>query len=440
MIEPKHKDFLKILALVLIFLLSGAFVYAETAQELQQKIGEKSSAIDALQAEIDSYQKQLDAIGKDSTTLSGTLKSLDLNNKKLDAQIKVTQTKIKTTQQNIDELSVAIGVKDDTIDQNKQILEQNIRSVERLESKTLLESVLSHRNLSETWNDLDTFKRLQGKVNEYTKGVKDARTDLQTTKTSVEETKKQLLDLKSELADQKSIVEQSVKEKAALLRETKNKETNYKKILADKLALKTAFEKEVQDYESHLQYILNPNLLPKPGSGVLNWPVDSVFITQLFGKTSTSGRLYASGTHSGVDFRASIGTPVYAMASGTIGGTGDTDTICSGASFGKWVLVKFNNGLAATYGHLSLIKVVSGETVSPGQILGYSGNTGHSTAPHLHISLYDGSVVQVEGKPSLACKGKTLIQPRAPTAAYLDPMLYMPKTTADMFKPGAGID
>ena len=48
-------------------------------------------------------------------------------------------------------------------------------------------------------------------------------------------------------------------------------------------------------------------------------------MTQLFGKTVDSKRLYVSGTHDGVDFRASVGTPVMAMADGMVLGIGNTD-------------------------------------------------------------------------------------------------------------------
>src|SRR5262249_8647684 len=161
--------------------------------------------------------------------------------------------------------------------------------------------------------------------------------------------------LKTQLADDKKIVDQNTADKNKLLAQTKNSEANYQKLLADRVAKKTAFEKEVSDYESQLKYILDPSKLP--GGGVLSWPLDSIFITQLFGKTEAGKRLYANGTHNGVDFRASVGTPVKALADGTVAGTGDTDVQCPGVSFGRFVLIKYNNGLASTFGHLSLIKV-----------------------------------------------------------------------------------
>jgi murein DD-endopeptidase MepM/ murein hydrolase activator NlpD len=196
------------------------------------------------------------------------------------------------------------------------------------------------------------------------------------------------------------------------------------KILKEQLAKKTALEQEVRNYESQLKFILDPSKLPN--AGVLSWPLDDVYVTQLFGKTVAAKRLYASGSHSGVDFRASVGTPIKAMADGIILGTGDTDTTCPGASFGKWILIEHNNGLSSAYGHLSLIKVSSGTKVSRGEIIGYSGATGHVTGPHLHVTIYASSAVKVETLPSKSCSGKTLTQPIAAVNAYLDPMYYLP--------------
>ncbi len=71
------------------------------------------------------------------------------------------------------------------------------------------------------------------------------------------------------------------------------------------------------------------------------------------------------------------------MADGVVGGVGDTDVQCKGASFGKFVFIKYNNGLASTFGHLSLIKASKGQVVSRGDVVGYSGSTGYSTGTYL---------------------------------------------------------
>ena len=185
--------------------------------------------------------------------------------------------------------------------------------------------------------------------------------------------------LKGSLADQKKIVDQNTAEKNKLLTQTKNSEANYQKLLKDRLAKKIAFEKELNDYQSQLKYILDPSSLP--GGGVLAWPLDNIYITSPYGPRS-------DGFHYGVDFRASIGTPVKALSDGIVAGTGDTDIQCNGVSFGKFILIKYNDGLASTYGHLSLIKVAAGNKVVRGQIVGYSGSTGYSTGPHLHFEVH----------------------------------------------------
>ena len=166
----------------------------------------------------------------------------------------------------------------------------------------------------------------------------------------------------------------------------------------------------------------------------MSWPLDYIYITQLFGKTEAGKRLYANGTHNGVDFRASIGTSVKAMADGAVLGIGDTDITCSGASFGKFIFIKYNNGLSSTYGHLSLIKVYSGQQISRGEVIGYSGNTGYSTGPHLHVSVYASDAVKMESRPSQTCAGRIYTMPISPVNAYLDPLYYLPSTIFQMFK------
>jgi murein DD-endopeptidase MepM/ murein hydrolase activator NlpD len=140
-----------------------------------------------------------------------------------------------------------------------------------------------------------------------------------------------------------------------------------------------------------------------------------------------SRRLYVSGTHNGVDFRAGIGTPVKTALSGVVWGTGNTDIARGCYSYGKWILIKHANGLTTIYGHLSQIKVVAGDKVITGDVIGYSGNTGYSTGPHLHFGVYATQGVIME-KYSQSKSCKTVVLPLADPKAYLNPMSYLPKS------------
>lgn len=90
-----------------------------------------------------------------------------------------------------------------------------------------------------------------------------------------------------------------------------------------------------------------------------------------------------SSYHRGIDYMAHIGTPIYAAASGRVV---ITSTGWSGG-YGNQIVVDHGGGRATRYAHLSSIAVSPGQNVGRGQVIGYSGNTGRSTGPHLHFEL-----------------------------------------------------
>lgn len=400
------------------------FSNAQTARELKDKISQKDSDIASLEKEITAYQSQLEAIGQQKKSLSNAIKELDLTKKKLQVDIAVTQKKIDKTNLTIQGLNSDILNKEGNIQNNIASIKAGIKTTDELESGEILATLISENNFTNIWNEIDSIVAIREKIREDIKKLKQIKSELEDTRQVTIDAKDELVILKSKLGDQQKIVIQNANEKNKLLLQTKNSEANYQALLKDRIAKRDAFEKELRDYEAQLQYILDPSKLPQ--KGVLSWPLQNIFITQLFGKTVDSVRLYASGTHSGVDFRASVGTPVMSMADGTVMGVGDTDLTCYGASFGKFVFIKYNNGLSSTFGHLSLIKVKEGKKVIRGEVVGYSGNTGHTTGPHLHVSLYASEAVKMTSKPSAACDGRIYRLPVAPLNAYLDAMYYLP--------------
>jgi murein DD-endopeptidase MepM/ murein hydrolase activator NlpD len=103
-------------------------------------------------------------------------------------------------------------------------------------------------------------------------------------------------------------------------------------------------------------------------------PLESNGITQRF----------RAGGHTGVDYRASVGTPVNAAAHGKVI---EAKTSGWNGGWGKTILVDHGNGKTSRYAHLSKLRVEVGDTVTQGQIIGNSGNTGYSTGPHLHFEV-----------------------------------------------------
>ncbi|WP_329024021.1 M23 family metallopeptidase [Streptomyces sp. NBC_00690] len=91
------------------------------------------------------------------------------------------------------------------------------------------------------------------------------------------------------------------------------------------------------------------------------------------------GSQWSSGSHSGIDFHASTGTPVVAVGAGTVVEAG------WGGAYGYNVVLKMNDGSYTQYGHLSSLSVSVGRSVMPGDQLGRAGSTGNSTGAHLHF-------------------------------------------------------
>lgn len=413
--------------LMFIVLVIPLNTHAGIIEDLRQKIDNRGIEIRNLEQEIAQFERDITSLQGQSKTLANSIKELDITRKKLDVNIRLTESKISTQNLKIEKLQLEIVDKSEKIVRDIKTIKEVIRTVDQVESKNFIEVILSNKNFSELWNDIENLELLEQQVRDQRKELEQLRSAREVDKANTEEARSILMGLKKELADEKRAVEGNKAEKNRLLLATKNKESNYKKILEKKQALKEAFEKELQQFESELKVAIDPNSLPRVGSEVLSWPLESVRVTQYFGDTAfaKSGAYNGKG-HNGIDLAATYGTKISASLDGTVMGTGDTDIVCPGASYGRWVLVRHRNGLSTLYAHLSVISVATGQEVAAGDIIGYSGDTGYSTGPHLHFTVYATQGVSIQARKSAVCNG-TYTLPIAPLNGYLNPTDYLRK-------------
>jgi murein DD-endopeptidase MepM/ murein hydrolase activator NlpD len=107
------------------------------------------------------------------------------------------------------------------------------------------------------------------------------------------------------------------------------------------------------------------------------WPLDETgYITR--GQVKAGGRDEA---HPGIDIAVSVGSLVRASGGATVAQAGEDP------EYGFFVLLEHPEDYQTMYGHLSRILVTPSSTVAAGQVIGLSGNTGRSTAPHLHFEI-----------------------------------------------------
>lgn len=402
------------------------FVYSATVDELKDQIQKITETKQQLEQEIAVYEKQLKDIGEQTVSLKNTIASLNATINKNSLDIKLAQNNINRTQLQIEELSVNIGKNINKINNDSKAIALLLNQINKYENTSFIQDILTYKNLSEFWNEQQNAYLIQNQINEKIVETKNTKIILENNKIDAEKKKKDLQNFKASLIDKKKLLDISRQEKNKLLADTKNSEINYKKLLADKKALSEAFDRELVQFESELKFSIDVNSLPAVGTGILSWPLDIVKITQKFGMTdfARNTNAYNGKGHNGVDFAASIGTRVKASLSGIVKGTGNTDIVCPRASFGQWVLIEHNNGLSTIYAHLSLIKVLPGQIVTTGDVIGYSGNTGYTTGPHLHFGVYATQGVKIMSRKSVVCDG-TYIMPIADLRAYLDPLQYL---------------
>jgi len=124
-----------------------------------------------------------------------------------------------------------------------------------------------------------------------------------------------------------------------------------------------------------------PNAVLREISGDLfHWPVRG-YITSWYSwrRDPFTGK---NSFHSGIDIGVPMRTSIAASMEGTVSETGYS------AIMGNYVIMKHAGGWKTLYAHMDSISVKSGQYVSRGGRLGYSGNTGYSTGPHVHFSVY----------------------------------------------------
>lgn len=106
------------------------------------------------------------------------------------------------------------------------------------------------------------------------------------------------------------------------------------------------------------------------------WPLDDPsYVTR--GRAETG----PDGPHEGVDIAVAVGSVVRASGGGTVLEAGNDP------QFGLFIIIQHPGEYQTLYGHLSRLVVAKGQVVAPGEVIGLAGNTGRSSAPHLHLEV-----------------------------------------------------
>jgi murein DD-endopeptidase MepM/ murein hydrolase activator NlpD len=413
--------------IVLVTGFSYGIAHATSESDLTQQISDTNRKIADLEAQISGLSANLNSTSKQAQTLKSALATLELTRKKLETDLSLTTTKIRKTSLTLTELATSISATEKKIGKSSDAVAQGIRNISMAEDQSTVQELLNQHTLSDAWDYVNALRAIHSRVSASLADLKELKSSLDSKESSARQQKASLVTLQKNLSGQKQAVEYSKTQKSDLLTSTQNSAAAYQTQLAAAVTQKALYEKELAEYESKLHILIDPTAIPAPRHGLLAWPLKDVFITQYFGYTAAAAILYkTTGKHGGDDFRAAIGTPVYAALSGVVT---DTEAVKykAGCQYGKFVLIKHPNGLSTIYGHFSSVSVSPGDTVQTGELLGYSGMTGYSTGPHLHFGVYATEGIRIVDSSALGsvnCKGIKTVA--ADPKAYLDPQGYLP--------------
>jgi len=153
-----------------------------------------------------------------------------------------------------------------------------------------------------------------------------------------------------------------------------------------KLSIDQFYALRAQALSGRVSRALEGGLTPSfPGDWTLladapsMWPIEGP-VTSSFGEREDP--FNGEGAfHSGIDISAPNGTPVRATADGEV------SDAAMGAGYGREVVLDHGHDVTTVYGHLSAIAVMPGQHVTEGQVIGYVGQSGRSTGPHLHYEV-----------------------------------------------------
>lgn len=195
---------------------------------------------------------------------------------------------------------------------------------------------------------------------------------------SLEGKKAKILQEQTALKKKNDVLQVQISEKTQEFEDIKEKITDIEELVGLKPSSESKVDDRLQDItftssqqKAFFNSIPNGEVIPYSGlSGSFGWRVHPILKRKEF--------------HRGIDLRAKIGTPIKAPADGVIEFAGYHKS----SGFGNLVIMEHNYGFKTSYAHLEgKFPSQAGDFVRKGEIIGYTGNSGLSTGPHLHYEV-----------------------------------------------------
>lgn len=396
-----------ILSIIIILTLVGMpkFVGANT----QANINAKNAQIQQLERQIQAIQntknqttQQKSAKEVEVTNLRNQVNQLNSDISNLQSQLNQVGQQITETENNIQSTTQSIQDLEQKIAENKATLQGLVENLyKQSHVKNEIVAVVSADNLSEVFNAVKYSDTIQNRIQMLLTEVMDKKVALDVENQNLSNQKATLASTQGTLEDRKESIEssknqaQSQAQASAVAVNQLNASLNSLNSRQQELEKqRRATAVELANLEASLSRQFGGEGRVCSARGYA-WPVQGGRITQGYGMTPFARTgAYGGAGHNGIDIGAPTGTPVFATASGTVVSVGFNNN-----SYGKWIVIRHDDGYFSLYGHLSAQSVSNGQGVTRGQRIGSIGATGFATGPHLHFTIYLPNSLRIGSSP-----------------------------------------
>jgi murein DD-endopeptidase MepM/ murein hydrolase activator NlpD len=366
-----------------------------SADDLTDKLNASQKKLNNINQQIKNVQQQIATTQSKSSTLKNEISIYSNQIASTELQIEAKQTQIDDKNLQLQQLQKLIDKKTQEIHDNKKILGQLIVELNQYDDQYALKTTIGSDSLSNFLDQVQYTQTLQDKISQLLQKIKVLKAQLEKQQHDLQIQVQQLEELKNELELSQNALTSIKNQKQKLLSQTQGLEKNFQKLLSTSQQEQSDLQKEVEDLDNQVKAKAG-NKVISATKGVLAWPMDGI-LTQGYGKTGFTSLGY--NFHNGIDIAGPAAIPIYAAADGVV-----YDTDHSTQTFGNWVALKStiqtSTGPAqiiTLYGHMQSFKVSVGQHLAQGDLIGYEGNTGNTTAKlygpergyHIHFGVYD---------------------------------------------------
>ena len=339
--------------------------------------------VDALKTKVAEAGKRKNELKNQLSGLTNDLSALQKQISLLDSQIEAQQDEIDAQEELLGELTQMIADKTIELEESeRQQAEQYAQLRSRLRymvehgTTSSLSILLSSDSFSDFLNRYEIIRQISLRDENLFEQLKAIRDKVLTEKQELEDTKKDAEDTKLQMEANKAELEAQMEAKRkqmdSIQLAQKNVKDAYAAMIETEDELMAQYKKAAAEYAAQSTYV----------GGTFMWPLPAGnnVVTCKYGMRThpITGK---RKLHTGVDLRAATGTKVYAANKGTVTTSGYS------SAWGNYIIISHGGGITTLYAHMSKRSVSKDDKVKQGDIIGYSGNTGYSTAPHLHFEI-----------------------------------------------------